>query len=741
MKKTNNPLQIKKVDVKTSKMKMLSHFFQRQKMIVFVFLFLSFALTSYFLYQSSIPRTYNFVVGDVSSEDILLPRPIVNRTATEAQAKKAADAVSDIYTIDETVVTLNQERLNHFVQALLNVRVSMYEKLLKQQKDTLPTGYKDTQILDLSDAEWKPQNLELEPYLEDLVQKTKQEEIRLLSDEEGKLLLQVPPSVLKVYLNRIELASEEMNQSLLDFSALSTVFFQLKHQLSLQKDIQYKEVLHLLYTVLQKTQQANSSFNAEKTKLAKENAYKTALANTIYYEKQTRIVEKGEVLDSKKIELLSLAGLIEKSHIDYSTLASIVAFLMLIYSIAFLYNRFSTQTGIKTLRERLTLLILMQLVFVCCALFFKNEISSIPILFVCILTAYYFNARDAMVYSILLVMVLFPLTAFSYIFLFVSFISILSLSLSVKALSGRDQYAFLILISALIPPISFSVLGFMLKLKAEEMFAQALIYLLVGAFSAIAAIGTMPILEVALDALSPLRLMALSNQNQTLLRRLFNEARGTYHHSLMVAALAEVAAEHIGADPLLVRVGALYHDIGKLESPLMFTENQEGENPHDHLDPEMSAKIILGHVKKGLVMAEEYRLPKRLHDFIAEHHGTQHLTMFYQKACEKAEQEGREQPDKALFTYEGPSPRSKETAVLMMADSIEAAMKSTGYKDLVNAEKLMRNIIRAKFEQQQFLYSGLSFADVESCIQAFLNVYAGQFKERVKYHLNENHRS
>lgn len=741
MKKLNSPLKIKKVDAKVSKVEGALSFLKGQNFLAFLCIALSFAITTYFLYQSSIPQTYTYVAGDVSTEDIFLPRPIVNMSATEEQARKVADSVADIYTIDEDVVKENELRLTNFIQKFLEIRLQVYAALLEKQGDALPSTYTAQEVLELTDAAWKVQTLKLEEWVEQLVQETKIDDQRVLTDDEAKILLQSPPSVLKVSLERLSKISEELNQTLLDFSGLSTAFFQLKHQLNLQSELQYKEVTLSLYNVLQKTQQVNASFNAEKTKTAKESAYKTALTNTIYYEKQTRIVEKGEVLSQKKIELLSLAGLLEKNHVDYSTLLSTVVFLFLIYAIGLLYVNFSTQTALKSLRARLVLLFLLQSIFVAFALFFRLEIATFPILLSCILMAYYFNSRDAIVYSLLFVFSIFPLTAFSYEFLFVSFISVLALSLSVKALSGRDHYALLILISSFVPPLTFSVLGFMLKLNTKDIFNQALVYLLVGIFSAITAIGTMPLLEVLLDALSPLRLLALSNQNQILLRRLFNEARGTYHHSLMVAALAEVAAEKIGADPLLVRVGALYHDIGKLESPLMFTENQEGENPHDHLDPEMSAKIILGHVKKGLAMAEDFRLPKRLHDFIAEHHGTQHLMMFYKKACEKAEQEGKELPDKAIFTYMGPAPRSKETAVLMMADSIEAAMKSTGYKDLENAEKLMRNIIKTKFEQQQFLNSGLTFADVEACIQAFLNVYAGQFKERVKYNLNENHRS
>lgn len=358
---------------------------------------------------------------------------------------------------------------------------------------------------------------------------------------------------------------------------------------------------------------------------------------------------------------------------------------------------------------------------------------ALPVLFVSVIVATYYSGREAIFYTMLLNLAIFPLTGFDYKFLFCSILACIVIAYMVHSGIRQNMYALIILLSALLPSLMSLCIDLMLKTSLENIFNHFIIYAFMGAFSAVIAVGAMPIYEIFLDSLSPLRMIELSNMNQALLRKLFNEATGTYHHSLMVAALSEVACEAIGANAMLVRVGALYHDIGKLSNPLMFTENQSDFNPHDEMEAEDSARIIISHVSEGLKLAESFGLPKQLYQFIEEHHGDTCLHIFYNKAVNKARENNLMPPDIADFTYKGLPPQSRETAVLMIADSVEAAMKSTGYRDLVKAEALMRSIIKSKFEHRQLDNSGLSFNDIELIIAAFLNVYEGQFHERVKY--------
>ncbi len=251
--------------------------------------------------------------------------------------------------------------------------------------------------------------------------------------------------------------------------------------------------------------------------------------------------------------------------------------------------------------------------------------------------------------------------------------------------------------------------------------------------SAPSALGIQPVLEVLSSTVSATHLIKLAQPSQPLLRRLFLEAPGTYQHSMMVANLAEKGAEVIGADSLLVRVGAYYHDIGKMDHPEVFTENQTDYNPHDYLSPQESVSLIIGHVEGGLKTARRHRLPVALQQFIKEHHGNTLQASFFYKAQEEAEASGEAAPKEEDYRYPWPIPSSKETAIVMLADSLEAAIRSTQTKDLAGAEKVARNIVKIKNEQNQLINSGLSYQEVEALILSFVQTYQGQFHERVRY--------
>lgn len=356
-----------------------------------------------------------------------------------------------------------------------------------------------------------------------------------------------------------------------------------------------------------------------------------------------------------------------------------------------------------------------------------------PVYFATIIFTTYYGMRLALVFSACLLMLVFPIADMNFQFLFCSLVGVIVCAMLTDNFTKRNRYALVILMAAIAPTFTSIALDLLMKTSSGVMLSNSLIFFAVGALSAVAAIGVMPLYEIVLDAVSPLRLVELSNPNQPLLKRLLIEAPGTAQHSAMVANLAEVAAESIGANALLSRVGALYHDIGKLNNPSYFTENQFGENPHDKLSPEESAKIIFAHVTDGVKLAEENRLPEAVTAFIVEHHGDTVLMSIYPKACKIAEEKGMPLPDPADFSYPGRIPQSKETGIVMIADSVEAAMKSTGYRDLVNTEKLIRKIVKGKNDQDQLVDSGLSYQEVEKMVQAFLRVYEGQFHERLKY--------
>jgi putative nucleotidyltransferase with HDIG domain len=215
-----------------------------------------------------------------------------------------------------------------------------------------------------------------------------------------------------------------------------------------------------------------------------------------------------------------------------------------------------------------------------------------------------------------------------------------------------------------------------------------------------------------------------------LLRRLTIEAPGTYHHSLIVANLAETAAYDIGANAHAARVGGYYHDIGKLKFPHFFAENLDGENPHDHLDPLNSVQIIMSHVSYGLTLASEHRLPQFVRDIIKEHHGTTKLQFFYAKA-----KESNPNTDEKDYRYPYEVPQTRESACVMLADSVEAAVRANMPKlnSVDEVEKTIKIIVRGKLNDAQLADSQLSIKDVTIIEQSFFRVLKGMYHERIAY--------
>ena len=250
-----------------------------------------------------------------------------------------------------------------------------------------------------------------------------------------------------------------------------------------------------------------------------------------------------------------------------------------------------------------------------------------------------------------------------------------------------------------------------------------------GPISAVLCIGIQPMLEWMFNLTTSAKLLELSNPNQPLLRRLMLEAPGSYHHSIIVANLAEAAAEAVGANGLLARVGAYYHDIGKLKRPGYFKENQMGDNPHDRTDPRVSAAILTAHTRDGYQMGLKARLPEPVLDIIRQHHGDTPMVFFYDKAVKLY----KEDVDISQFRYEGPRPRSKEAAVVMLADTIEAAARSLPNPDPEKLDALIHKLVRNKMLDGQLDESDLTFADLERICKAFATVLSGVFHERIEY--------
>jgi cyclic-di-AMP phosphodiesterase PgpH len=281
------------------------------------------------------------------------------------------------------------------------------------------------------------------------------------------------------------------------------------------------------------------------------------------------------------------------------------------------------------------------------------------------------------------------------------------------------------------------VLAFQLGQRAEDLQMLLLIgagCLVNGLLSATLAVGTVSLLGRVFGITTTMQLLELANPTQPLLRRLLMEAPGTYHHSIMVGNLGERAAEEVGADPLLVRVGAYYHDVGKLRRPYFFVENQAGgENVHETLAPEVSAELVRAHVKDGVELCEQYGVPTRVRDLIPQHHGTRLVSFFYHQAQDAAAAANQPDPHPAQFSYPGPRPQSKEGAILMLADSVEAAARASKDHSAEAIGALVDRLVMQRLAEGQLDECDLTLRDIQRIKDAFRAILAGMYHPRIDY--------
>lgn len=277
----------------------------------------------------------------------------------------------------------------------------------------------------------------------------------------------------------------------------------------------------------------------------------------------------------------------------------------------------------------------------------------------------------------------------------------------------------------------FATILWQTSIDVPSLLTELFLHLLGGVTSAILAMGTLPILETMFGLETHFRIAELTEPDQPLLQQLQENAPGTYQHSLAVANLSEAGARAIGADTVLVRAGAMYHDIGKMVKPKFFIENQLGAaNPHDQMQPEDSRARVLAHVTDGLELARKYKLPQAIQDFIPEHQGTTVMAYFYHKACLR---DGVENVTITDYRYPGPKPHSRESAIVMLADVSEAVTHSMRDPSQEEVDEAIAAVFKARWEDGQFSESGLTAGELEAVKKAFVHVWRTLHHERLKY--------
>ena len=443
-----------------------------------------------------------------------------------------------------------------------------------------------------------------------------------------------------------------------------------------------------------------------------------------------RIIAQGEVVDQKRFQILNslrveyLSDLWASSEqsiiIGYSILVSILIFLTFLF--LWRYCPLVYENNTKVVFVFTTILIMVAAIKLAMT-YNINFVYVVPLCIVPLLLKTFFDTRLAFFVFLMGLFLIGFMVPSDFSFIFMQLVAGAIATLTMPDLYKRANLfvvAVLIVVSYVFCYISFHMiyegnlstvsldnLGFLLINGLGILFVHPLVY----------------IFEKIFGLVSDLSLLELSDTNSKLLRTLSEKAPGTFHHSLQVANIAEAAANEVNANALLVRVGALYHDIGKMNNPLYFSENQSTNyNPHHELDPFESSRLILNHISDGIEIAKRNNLPDRIIDFIRTHHGTTPTRYFYHKAKKE-----NEDVDKSIFCYPGPKPYSKETAILMMADSVEAASKSLQEPTAEGIASFVQKIIEEQAEENQFDEADISLREIELIkkilIEKLINVY------------------
>ncbi len=475
----------------------------------------------------------------------------------------------------------------------------------------------------------------------------------------------------------------------------------------------------------------NFYYDKEKTEELK----KETLKNTppVMIKKDQIIVKEGEPVSKYQLDLLKDVGLLNNNNnfewyifIGLAVLIILVLFIQGIYIYKFYNEVFNDLNSLILISLNNCIAILLARSMYTISPFLI-PLASIPMILTLLLN-YKISLFNSLVNCILIAVAV----NFEVEIILIAIMSAVLGSTILRKMQERNDILYASSYIAIINVILTFSAGFLLSNSVIDVSKKALFTLIGGVLSAILTIGLLPLFENLFGIVTTIKLLELSNPNNPLLKKLLVEAPGTYHHSILVGNLAEVAAEVVNGNPVLARVSAYYHDIGKTKRPYFFKENQIGkENPHDKISPNLSTLIITSHVKDGLELAKEYKIPKVIQDIIQQHHGTSLVKYFY--ITMKNNSERPEDINEEDFRYPGPIPKSKEAAIIMLADGVEAAVRSINEPTKGRIEEMVNKIIKARLDEGQLDECDLTLKEIGLIREAFLKVLVSIYHQRIEY--------
>ena len=685
---------------------------------------------------------------------------LYNRIKERLQGYKVTDILLFIcFSLIMTIIISSQ---NFFFQKIIENGIS--KKDIIAQKNITVIDTKRTEqhrqdvvqniepILIPAEDEFIKVNLDT---LQNSIQQIRNKNVNdLTKKDELSLLFDIPSQSKKAYLaNYLLIASEPDLQKMFDKAKLTLVkvlnigitessYENEKLDKLIQRNIPAntpRNQVTVITALLKEIITPNLVVDDLATEIAKKNAQNSVKPYEVVFKKGDKILFEGEPVTKLKKDALREAGY----NVFELNFAGIIGIFLLVLFSTYIFLQYEKSFDKKLLDSHHMVItgflaILLALISVTIPTGFSPYILPFPAFI--IILAIFTNARIAgfasMLMLALLTIGLHYGIEFTASFIFINIVSMITIS-RIKFSRRFDLILTGLKISIagiIIVACIYLLEKFLIDVENLLILRDLCLFFVNGILSGIIALGTLPILESSFGIITPYGLAELADHNQPLLKRLQFEAPGTYHHSLMVSNLAEAAAEAIGANPILARVGSFYHDIGKLKRPLFFVENQSYfgiENPHTKLKPRLSKMVITAHPKDGVELAKEYHLPTIIHAFILQHHGEGLASYFYNQAIAE---EGIENVKEEQFRYTGPKPNMKETGILMIADAVESAVRSLKTPSNEEIEAIIDKIIKERLNDGQFSDCPLTLKDLKVIATTFNRILRGMQHNRIKYH-------
>lgn len=705
-------------------------------LLIFVFILLFYLA----LVNEVIPQTFDVKPNTISSETIKAPQQFEHISATEQARTAAEQKIQPVYTSVSTRNTdLIEDIFNKLELINTDNQMTNEEKAIVYRREFSAYYSELTEQIIRNYQSGETQN---QPLAEEIKQQLNEQQYRIPEETYFKL-----PRLTQEDLTEMEMVTRDivlklMSDQILNAPAARAKVAEMVNTSELTKNSARELVQEISRFVITPNKFLDETITAQAREEARKNT------SPVYIEQNELIIKPGDFITQEIYNVLVEAQLLKKKvnfwpHLGLFLMVSLIVFVL------FMFIKQSQLTVQHNNAQVLMLLlifllnvVLMKTVALGHGLEFPFIGYLMPIALGSILITILFDASLAFISSVILSIVasitfnVEPTQLFDFRF---GFTAIIVCFVSIFVIRHARQRSTILKAGMLISLFSSISILSILLLGNEYIFKEILTTLIFttasGLITAVLVVGLLPFFEIAFGILSPLKLVELSNPNHVLLRKLLTETPGTYHHSVMVGNLSEAAAEAIGADGLLCRVGSFYHDIGKTKRPSFFIENQVNiENPHDHIEPKLSKSIIIAHTRDGVDMLREHKMPKQICDIADQHHGTSLLKYFYYKAQKQLETEGNNQfiPEED-YRYPGPKAQTKEAAIVGIADAVEAIVRSLRNPTIEQIDSTVRKVMKDRLDDQQFNECDLTLKELDVISKSLKETLLGIFHSRIEY--------